>query len=68
MIWKIYISHGWTLPFLIINTFDDPNDQSETFKNLVLSALNENSSKKGEVKMTNSFFDERPNRRSMGEI
>ena len=46
-----YISDVSTLPFSIINTFEDPNDQLETLNNLLLSAINKNAPLK-RVKLT----------------
>ena len=37
-----YISDVLTLPFSIINTFKDPNEQLGSFNNTLLSVINEN--------------------------
>ena len=41
-----YISDVSTLPFAIINTFVNANDQLDTFNNPLLSAINENAPQK----------------------
>lgn len=37
-----YISGISTLPFSVVNTFEDPDDQLDTFNTFPLSAVNEN--------------------------